>query len=121
MANSWPPSSSEGDGDQFHSTNRKVPSESDSTDGTDDGLTQELELAIAIADENELYATAVANDGWTVVAPPRAKPVASKSLKKNKKQQSRRGNNGSMATTRVVTEAAEIKDAVLLSRLPLTL
>jgi hypothetical protein len=111
VANSWPPSSSEGDGDQFHSTNRKVPSESDSTDGTDDGLTQELELAIAIADEEELYATAVANDGWTVVAPPRAKPVASKSLKKNKKQQSRRGNNGSMATTRVVTEAAEIKAA----------
>lgn len=107
-----PSSASEGDVDQVHSTNRKIPSESDSTDGTDDGLTQELELAIAIANEEELYATSVANDGWTVVAPPRAKPVTSKNKSKNKnKQQPRRENKGSMATTKVATEDSEIKAA----------
>lgn len=110
-ATSWPPSSSVGDENQLHSTNQKVPSESDSTDGTDDGLTQEIELAIAIADEEELHATSVANDGWTVVAPPRAKPLASKAQKTNKKQQPRQGNGGSMAMTKVTTEPAEIKAA----------
>lgn len=97
------------DDDHSHAASLKVPSGSlsESTDGTDDGLAQELQQAIAIADEEELFASSGASDGWTVVAPPRAKPVSSKLQKKTKQQQGRRAKETSAAAAKATIPGAE--------------
>ena len=85
----------------------KVPSDalSDSTDGTDDGLTQELERAITVADEDELHRNSgMLNNGWTIVtSPTRVKPGPAsppqRGKNKNQQQQPRRVKAAAAAKT----------------------
>jgi hypothetical protein len=103
----------DGDAEQLTLASLTVPSGnlSDSTDGTDDGLTHELERAITAADEDELYRNAGPDNGWTVVASPtRPKPVAAEPQSKKKKQQQARRKGAAKGST-VASSPGAVKEA----------